>query len=174
MKISIVLFKAEAILRRKRVPGGSPNRGNVYIQCLFLATNLTMTEICHTVQWKLYKMYLEGVSEPLNRLVFSLWEALLYELVLLLRDPASVWRGPSEEVTGGVLLRLCGGVLGGVRVCGGVPRPPPIGRFLLALLSWIGLLLPTDAFSPAIRKVCNIIQTECSTYSLADTKNWKN
>ena len=33
------------MLRRKCVPGGSLNRGNVYIQCLFRATNLTTTGI---------------------------------------------------------------------------------------------------------------------------------
>ncbi len=40
------VFQPDAMLRkRKRVPCGSPNQGNVYIQYLFMATYLTTTEI---------------------------------------------------------------------------------------------------------------------------------
>ena len=61
------------------------------------------------------------------------WPTLLpYELVLLLSDAVSADRDGAEVVAGGVLLRLCGGVLGGVRLCGGV-RLPNTG-FLLVLL----------------------------------------
>ena len=61
------------------------------------------------------------------------WPTLLpYELVLPLSDALSAARDGAEVVAGGVLLRLCGGVLGGVRLCGGV-RLPNTG-FLLVLL----------------------------------------
>ena len=79
------------------------------------------------------KAYLSGKSEETCFLLSFCWPTLLpYELVLLLSDTLSADRDGAEVVAGGVLLRLCGGVLGGVRLCGGV-RLPNTG-FLLVLL----------------------------------------
>ena len=79
-------------------------------------------------------VYLSGKSEEMCFLLSFGWPTLLpYELVLLLSDAVSADRDGAEVVAGGVLLRLCGGVLGGVRLCGGV-RLPNTGFFLVLLL----------------------------------------
>lgn len=90
-------------------------------------------------------------------LSFTWLAPLLYELVLLLSDPLfSKALDGTAVVAGGVLLRLCGGVLGGVRLCGGVLLPNT--GFLLALVLLLLVLVFSAGLScaagDAILSVC--------------------
>ena len=79
--------------------------------------------------------YARGWSKVSDFLFSFCWlELLPYELVLLLREALLSDARDSDDVDGGVLLRHCGGVLGGVRLCGGVRLPSTGFRLLLLLL----------------------------------------